>query len=465
MIGISLGFPSGRFHATPWGRHVNEGAPEWPPSPWRFLRALVATWKRKLDDRLGAAEVESLLRPLTVPPHYVLPPATASHTRHFMPWFKKGPQDKTLVFDGFAGLARDARVLLLWPDATLGPLQRDQLELLLRHLNFLGRAEAWCSARLLGEAEAAEAQREVNCRPVTAGTTVADQEVVRVLCADPDTAFGNEHTPKVETVSGRGKARTSVFTPLYDPDWHLCMETLALHQDKWSDPPGSLWVSYARPRHCFKIEPVRHALRSQTTRRLQVARFALDSSVLPLVTETLPVAESARLVLMGIYGRQFPAPDGARGRSPVFSGKAADGRPLEAMATPITCPPTRTATAAWIISRSSRPRASTSVSSKLSTCCASFRNATAKPRAIPCGYYSWPSPPWKNATPCLCALRPSGSRSPPSSRLVTSRNAAPNAIPSRCGTRRPGSSRWSSVRKWRDGLNVVLTSLAFPSDR
>ena len=329
MIGISLGFPSGRFHATPWGRHVNEGAPEWPPSPWRFLRALVATWKRKLDDRLGAAEVESLLRPLTVPPHYVLPPATASHTRHFMPWFKKGPQDKTLVFDGFAGLARDARVLLLWPDATLGPLQRDQLELLLRHLNFLGRAEAWCSARLLGEAEAAEAQREVNCRPVTAGTTVADQEVVRVLCADPDTAFGNEHTPKVETVSGRGKARTSVFTPLYDPDWHLCMETLALHQDKWSDPPGSLWVSYARPRHCFKIEPVRHALRSQTTRRLQVARFALDSSVLPLVTETLPVAESARLVLMGIYGRQFPAPDGARGRSPVFSGKAADGRPLE----------------------------------------------------------------------------------------------------------------------------------------
>lgn len=329
MIGISLSFPAGRFHATPWGRHVNEGAPEWPPSPWRFLRALVATWKRKLDDRLGAAEVESLLRPLTASPHYVLPPATASHTRHFMPWFKKGPQDRTLVFDGFAGLARDARVLLLWPDATLGPLQRDQLELLLRHLNFLGRAEAWCSARLLGEAEAAGAHQEVNCRPVTAATTVAEQEIVRVLCADPDTAFGNEHTPKVETVSGRGKARTSVFTPLYDPDWHLCMETLALHEDKWSDPPGSRWVSYARPRDCFKIEPVRQAPRSQTARRLQVARFALDSTVLPLVTETLPVAESARFHLMGIYGRQFPAPDRGRGRSPVFSGKAADGQPLE----------------------------------------------------------------------------------------------------------------------------------------
>ena len=58
MIGLSIRFPAGRFHATPWGRHVNEEAPEWPPSPWRLLRALVATWKQKLDeDPLCAPEV------------------------------------------------------------------------------------------------------------------------------------------------------------------------------------------------------------------------------------------------------------------------------------------------------------------------------------------------------------------------------------------------------------------------
>ena len=44
---IKLNFPAGRMHATPWGRHVNEGAVEWPPSPWRILRALVATWHLK----------------------------------------------------------------------------------------------------------------------------------------------------------------------------------------------------------------------------------------------------------------------------------------------------------------------------------------------------------------------------------------------------------------------------------
>jgi CRISPR-associated protein Csb2 len=62
---------------------------------------------------------------------------------------------------------------------------------------------------------------------------------------------------------------------------------------------------------------------------LQIARFALDSAVLPLVTETLPVAEAARRTLMGIYGRQFPQADCSKGRSAVFSGKDAASGPLQ----------------------------------------------------------------------------------------------------------------------------------------
>jgi CRISPR-associated protein Csb2 len=38
---LRLRFPGGRYHATPWGHHVNEGQVEWPPSPWRLLRALM----------------------------------------------------------------------------------------------------------------------------------------------------------------------------------------------------------------------------------------------------------------------------------------------------------------------------------------------------------------------------------------------------------------------------------------
>ena len=69
MIAISLRLIAGRYHATPWGRHVNEGAVEWPPSPWRILRALVATWKRTRPD-LPQNHVEPILRALAEPPEF-----------------------------------------------------------------------------------------------------------------------------------------------------------------------------------------------------------------------------------------------------------------------------------------------------------------------------------------------------------------------------------------------------------
>ena len=38
-------FPLGRFHATRWNQNPFEDRHgEWPPSPWRLLRALAARW-------------------------------------------------------------------------------------------------------------------------------------------------------------------------------------------------------------------------------------------------------------------------------------------------------------------------------------------------------------------------------------------------------------------------------------
>lgn len=74
---------------------------------------------------------------------------------------------------------------------------------------------------------------------------------------------------------------------------------------------------------------LRHNRPRRSLPPFQIARFALDSTVLPLVTESLPVAESARRMLMGICGRKFPQADGSRGRSAVFSGKDSAGEPLE----------------------------------------------------------------------------------------------------------------------------------------
>ncbi|MEP0848057.1 MAG: type I-U CRISPR-associated protein Cas5/Cas6, partial [Phycisphaerae bacterium] len=349
MIAISFRFLAGRYHATPWGRHVNEGAVEWPPSPWRILRALVATWKRTLPD-ITESDVKPILETLAAEaPEFDLPAASTGHTRHYMPWFKKGPDDRTLVFDTFVAVSREAALLARWPNASLVGAQRHTLSRILANVNTLGRSESWCEATLLPDDEAAASCQNARRRqvePLNGGAVPKDQEIVRLLCPHPNEAFADDRVVAVPTkTTGRGKNKQSIEqrTTLYDPSWNLCMETLHLHKERWSDPPGSRWVQYARPRDCFKVEPVaRTGARSQPRPCIQVARYALDSTVLPLVTETLPVAEAARGALMfhlvdvrgrDEYGNAWSRDEHKAGRLPVslagaFSGKDEAGDPL-----------------------------------------------------------------------------------------------------------------------------------------
>ena len=325
MIAISLRLIAGRYHATPWGRHVNEGAVEWPPSPWRILRALVATWKRTRPD-LPQNHVEPILRALAEPPEFFLPPASTGHTRHFMPWFKNGPDDRTLVFDTFVTMARGARVLVRWPSARLDQSQLQALSCILGNLNVLGRSESWCEAEV---ADGDSSATGLSCRALE-HSVPADHEIVQLLCADPASAFADDHVVGVSTRTvRRGKHRQTVTerSSIYDPAWNLCMETLQLRKERWSDPPGSCWVPYVRPRNCFKTEPRPRPRRRNARSPIDVVRYALDSTVHSLVTETLPVAEAARRALMGTHGR-ITEQNGVRGRSSTLSGKDEHGRPL-----------------------------------------------------------------------------------------------------------------------------------------
>lgn len=352
MIAISFRFLAGRYHATPWGRHVNEGAVEWPPSPWRILRALVATWKRTLPE-LPESHVKPILEIFAAEaPEFELPLASTGHTRHYMPWFKKGPDDRTLVFDTFVAVAREpddggsgwrpVPLIAHWPSAILNDEQRETLERILANLNTLGRSESWCEATLLkseprpsgsGSSDVAPKSSDDAhiVKPLNGGTVPNDHEIVRLLCPDASAAFADDHVITVTTkTTGRGRNKQTIEerTTICDPAWNLCMETLQLHKERWSDPPGSRWVRYARPRDCFKVDPVaRFRAPSPAQPRIQVARYALDSTVLPLVTETLPVAEAARRALMSIHGR-ITEHNGVRSRSLAFSGKDHEGHPL-----------------------------------------------------------------------------------------------------------------------------------------
>lgn len=321
MTTIELTFPAGRYHATPWGRHVNEGAVEWPPSPYRFLRALVATWKRKAS-HLPEESMRSLLGALSETPEFALPPATFSHTRHYMPWYKKGPGDKTLVFDSFVAISKDAPIYMVWPQLVLDLDQSVVLEELLPLVGTLGRSESWCETKLLGENESSA--HSINCKPSV--DSEQHTELVKVLCVDPATAFENQNNPHHETTSGRGTKKVTTRTAFYEPDWHLCMETLWLHDQRWSMPPGAKWIHYQRRKDAL-AQPAPKQRSLKPTPRMQVARFAIHSTVLPLITDSLLIGEFARIALMSQYGWLTRTSEG-KGKSRIFSGKEADGTPV-----------------------------------------------------------------------------------------------------------------------------------------
>lgn len=148
---LVLRFPWGRYHATPWGRHVNEGAVELPPSPWRLLRALYAVWRTRAPE-LADDTVHELLTRLAEPPTFHLPRHGAAHTRHYYPdtVHRSGAASTDRTLDAFAVFERDAELGAVWP-FDLPDQHRVALERLAGSLPYFGRAESLCSGCVLPE--------------------------------------------------------------------------------------------------------------------------------------------------------------------------------------------------------------------------------------------------------------------------------------------------------------------------
>jgi CRISPR-associated protein Csb2 len=321
-VTIKLTFPAGRYHATPWGRHVNEGVPEWPPSPWRLLRALIAVWKRTCP-HVEEGQVRRILEPLTRPPRFRLPLHRVAHTRHYMPWEKKGPADRTLVFDTFVSVSRQEPLFIGWPDAEISSADGEVLSQLLANLSSLGRAEAWVQAELFpGTVDLPLGEADAN-----------DTNPVLVFCPDPAGAFGSEHFPVPDPRKvAMGKVNPAEF-PFNSPRWHLCLDTETIHGERWSTVPGARWVAYTRPLET-RAAPTRS--RPVDRPRPTIARFLLDGPVLPLVVDTLSVAEAFRAAAMSQFQRWCQRHPEAAGQfrrtdkqdefsSPTLSGKDLNG--------------------------------------------------------------------------------------------------------------------------------------------
>lgn len=148
MLAIEVRLTQGRFHATPWGRHVNEGVPEWPPSPWRLLRALCSSWL-SLGEPEGFAQLVSELA--REAPLFHLPAHGVGHLRRYLPVGEK----RRLGLDSFVSV--EEPMLFLWPELQLGAEQLTLLDELLEGLPYFGRSESLARLRR-GEAAAATAR-------------------------------------------------------------------------------------------------------------------------------------------------------------------------------------------------------------------------------------------------------------------------------------------------------------------
>lgn len=339
MLAISFSFPAKRFHATPWGRQVNEGAVEWPPSPWRILRSLVAVWHHKFPD-VTETEVRELIYQLALPPQFRLPCASQGHTRHYMPLVNG---DRTKVFDTFIALEPEDRVIVVWPDVTLSPEPRDLLGRLLEAMTYLGRAESWVNAEL-SDADRIE---ELNAHPLELGTEPqGDFELVKTLVPvlpDIHSNWYGETREKqrqqrlnelISAAKSKGKPADKV--KLSGKDEQLIDQGLpatlfdALHADTselrkagWNQPPGSRWINYARSVNAFSTAGSRRNYVRTREAIPTVARYAVCGPVRPLLTEAVFLGDRVRAALMSQSKRiQGNA-------SPIFAGKADDGELLD----------------------------------------------------------------------------------------------------------------------------------------
>ncbi|KOV81771.1 type I-U CRISPR-associated protein Csb2 [Nocardia sp. NRRL S-836] len=179
-------FILGRYHATPWGSHVNEGAVELPPSPWRLLRALYATWKTRLPHHLDDTTVHGLLTALATPPTYFVPPHQVSHTRHYYPDTKHrtGAASTDRTLDAFAVLDPDAELAIRW-NTTLTEEQHKALTQLAEALPYLGRADSLCDARVDPD------WQPTTDHHVSSACDISDfipdsMDTISLLCPDPD---------------------------------------------------------------------------------------------------------------------------------------------------------------------------------------------------------------------------------------------------------------------------------------
>ena len=269
MPTISVRFFARHYDATPWGHQSLEGVIEWPPSPWRLMRALISTGCARVPEWAGG----------TIPPTALGLILKLAGT---LPLYRLPD----------AGL-NDNALLIHW-NVALDDAELELLNELVSNLGCLGRAESWTECKLLKQDEIPDEKWAQPCEQSSyRGPGWEQVPLMAPVNADEYLAW---RTEKVEAAKKQKSDEAQAIAPFPD-DLMACLqvETSWLQKHGWSQPPGSRKVLYWMPSEAITVaKPIdqqRHDVEPVEFMLLALASGSRARSVLPLVTKTLPQAD------------------------------------------------------------------------------------------------------------------------------------------------------------------------------
>jgi CRISPR-associated protein Csb2 len=313
-------FPLGRFHATPWKVFpYDDPHGEWPPSPWRLVRAVLARsfqLDREISDSTEAHATlrEQLVRAFASSQVSWQLPASSWRgpgLRQYQPAeFKRVPAsakvpgmmayNTTKVLDNFWVTANGKAAPIIWhfdgPNWTQPLLEH--LDACLTRMTYFGRAESITEIRRIE-------------------TALTNGEIVKL-------------SPR--------RSASAVPVLALQPNATLAQLEATTDAPSVKDtniPPGSRWMFAERPARP-RIRPVhRPKLELPPTSLIQ---FAIGSKVAPRYKDTVRITERFRAKVLGCFTKLLmndakakwaDAPQAIREKAFLLSGKQPDGTPAK----------------------------------------------------------------------------------------------------------------------------------------
>lgn len=314
---IEVELLAGRYHAHIWGEsQFAMAGPEWPPSPWRLLRALASAWFSDTGLSSEKEDRDRLLENLAHagPPELWLPKTSFHEIRYYQP-VRKGGLDRVRHHDFFA-VPEGGRFWFKF-DVSLACRERCLLRRLLSRLRYLGRTESRARLRVVHDTEPPPRIERVT--PFQTEPSRGDQphpersatnKVYRsVLCAKED--FRAYHLWAVPN-------ECTEYTPTAAYPPHL-VDTLLDH--KMPLPPGARWVEYELPDGLIvhEIPPRSKVGESRPPINVAEIRFRLCRRIPIPLRLLIPVARAFRDAAVARHRALTPA------HSLTLTGRKPDG--------------------------------------------------------------------------------------------------------------------------------------------